>query len=202
MTEDVDTDIYKDAWNAHTHPEDGDAGQTPHLHAPGSDWSVSFGIPMVLRHDDDIDVIELMEFKALTMGMVKTMTVQKESLSLESMPVAKQQFAIIANAADMMLADSLVAVIDQALISKGVTPPCLLQPIVSSNIRSFGFVVTQAPDEPVPSHGVLYIAFAGGGLYRYADVPWEVAQAMQETESRGSYFHEIIKGNYDFEKVA
>ncbi len=195
-------DIYADAWRAHAHPEDGNGEEPiPHVHAPGADWSVTFGIPMTMRHDDALDVIDLMEFRALVMGMVAVMTKQREELDLQNMELAKQQFAIIANAADMMLADSLVAVVDQALMSHGIDPPCQLQPVESSNIRSFGFVLVQAPEEIVPTEGVLYIAFVGGGLYRYAEVPTEVAQAMVEVESRGKYFHEIIKGNYEFVKV-
>lgn len=195
-----ETDIYDEHWNAHTHPEIEDQGL--HVHAPDADWSVSFGMPMVLRHDDDLDIIGLMEFRGVAMNMRAAMEAQKEQTDLQEMTLAERQFTIIAYNADVMMIDSLLAVVDQGLVQHGVNPPCQLQTVDSSNIRSFGFVVIQAPDEPVPVSGVLYVAFSGGTLYRYEGVPIDTAQAFVEAPSKGTFFGAYIKTvGYNYTKV-
>ncbi len=200
VDEDTRADVFKDAWNAHKHPELGD-DVPPHMHAPDADWSLHFVVPMTFRHDDDLDIIELMEFRGVTMNMRAQMEVQRQSTSLEAMPKSERQFTILAYNMDAMFTDSLIEVVDQALKAHGIDPPCQLQIVDSSNIRSFGFVIVQAPDEPVPTSGVLYVAFKGGGLYRYVDVPLDAAQLFVEAESKGTFFHAYIKGEYDFTKV-
>lgn len=47
----------------------------------------------------------------------------------------------------------------------------------------------------------LTVTFNGGGVYRYKDVPAEVAAAFEAAESPGKYLNANIKGLYDFEKV-
>lgn len=198
-------DIYEDSWTAHTHEEitDPDGNVVPHVHAPESDWSVTFGIPMSFTHDDDLDVIELMEFRAMVMGMVARMEGQRTETDLRSRTVNEQQFAIIAYNADSILTQSLLAVIDQALLQQGVNPPCQLQPVDSSNIRSFGFVQVQEDGEEVPANGTLYVAFHGGTLYSYEGVLADTVQAFIEAESKGEFFGAYIRNaGYSFTKLA
>jgi len=137
----------------------------------------------------------------VAMNMRAAMEAQKETTDLEAMAPAERQFTIIAYNGDVMLIDSLLAVIDQALITHEINPPCQLQKVDSSNIRGFGFVVIQPPDQPVPISGTLYVAFNGGTLYRYDNVLIDTAQAFVEAPSKGEFFAAYIKSNYEHTKV-
>ena len=63
-------------------------------------------------------------------------------------------------------------------------------PVRSSNIASVGY-----------ENGTLEIAFVGGGVYQYFNVPEHVYQGMMSAASKGSYFHDYIKDGYQTRKV-
>lgn len=48
---------------------------------------------------------------------------------------------------------------------------------------------------------LLTLEFNSGGSYQYSDVPKEVFDGLLNAESAGKYFHAIIKGKYDSEKI-
>lgn len=63
-------------------------------------------------------------------------------------------------------------------------------PISSSTLKSAGYV-----------GGVLEIEFRDGSVYRYLNVPAEVAQAFMTSDSKGRHFVRFIRGHYEFEKM-
>jgi hypothetical protein len=48
----------------------------------------------------------------------------------------------------------------------------------------------------------LYVRFSGGGLYRYADVPPEVAEALLDPPegSHGRYFNDNIRDSFEYDE--
>jgi hypothetical protein len=44
------------------------------------------------------------------------------------------------------------------------------------------------------------VRFKGGLTYSYADVPPEVHKAFRKAESKGSYFHQHIRGAFEHSK--
>jgi len=44
------------------------------------------------------------------------------------------------------------------------------------------------------------VRFKGGLTYSYADVPPEVHKAIRKAESKGSYFHQHIRGAFEHTK--
>ncbi len=197
---------YEEAWVPHGHEEFGEDAPF-HVHGPEADWSVSFGMPMTMRHDDNPDIIGMMVFRGIVLNMRAAMEERRESTNLAAMGPQQQQFTVIAYNADVILTESLMAVIDQALAANGINPPCQLQEVESSNIQSIGFVMLepeslngQPPADP--EWGQLYIAFHGGTLYRYDDVPLELAEDLVAADSKGGFFHAYLKdGEYAYEKV-
>jgi hypothetical protein len=197
----ITTEQIRESFAPHTHADDERFTEMPHIHAMGADWSVTLSVPMGMHYGEKLDVIEAMEFRRLVVSMMNNVEAQAQATPLEEMPTANQQFAIIAFNADMALAYALLNVVDQALEQQGVNPPCHLQPVESSTIRSFGFVQVQAPGEEVPETGFLFVAFHGNSLYRYDDVEAAVVKAFIEAESKGKFFAAAIKNNYAFSKV-
>lgn len=63
-------------------------------------------------------------------------------------------------------------------------------PITSSTLKSAGY-----------AEGVLEVEFKDGSVYRYSDVPAEVAEAFLASDSKGHYLVTFIRGRYEFEKV-
>jgi hypothetical protein len=63
-------------------------------------------------------------------------------------------------------------------------------PVNSSTFKSAGY-----------AFGVLEIEFHNGEVYRYFQIPAEVAQAFMASESKGQYFVTVIRGRYEFEKA-
>jgi len=63
-------------------------------------------------------------------------------------------------------------------------------PIRSSTLKSAGY-----------ADGVLEISFKDGSVYRYFDVPAEVAEAFLASDSKGHYFVTFILGRDEFAKV-
>lgn len=194
-------DFFEEAWEPHSHEGENGTDGWKHLHAPHADWSLSVGLSVTMKTEEVVDPISLMEFRARLMGFSQAMEVQRQSTDLSEHTTNEQQFTIIAYNADKMLMDSLTNVVDQALIKEGIDPPCQLQEIESSNIRSFGFVLEQGADGSIPTEGRLYVAFHGGTLYAYDGVPAVIAQNMVEADSRGSYLNKWVKGEYEATKI-
>jgi hypothetical protein len=65
-------------------------------------------------------------------------------------------------------------------------------PVASSSIRSLGY----SGDERE-----LEIEFQSGGIYRYSDVPRETYEGLLGARSHGSYFHENVRGQYDYLRI-
>jgi hypothetical protein len=193
-------DIWNDAWNEHTHPEFGPESPR-HIHSPDADWSISFNLSSMLRHNDDLDVIEMMEFRGLTMNMRAMMEEARRGTDLEEMSKSQRQFTVLSYNVDSVFTDTLINLVDQALRANGIDPPCQLQEVDSSQIRSFGFVMVEDDENVQPTTGTLYVAFHGGGLYKYPSVDVDVVNEMVEADSKGSFFSRHIKGVYDFTKV-
>lgn len=65
-------------------------------------------------------------------------------------------------------------------------------PVRSSNIRSVGYD---------PAARTLEVQFHSGGIYQYSGVPEAVYQGFMRAASKGSYFHDHIKGRYPDRQV-
>ena len=65
-------------------------------------------------------------------------------------------------------------------------------PVSSSNISGVGYA---------PASMTLEIAFHGGGVYQYFDVPETMYQEFMRAGSKGKFFHANIKDNYRCTKV-
>jgi hypothetical protein len=65
-------------------------------------------------------------------------------------------------------------------------------PVASSSIRSVGY---DGESEE------LEIEFQSGGIYRYSDVPRDTYEGLLGARSHGSYFHENIRGQYDYFRI-
>lgn len=65
-----------------------------------------------------------------------------------------------------------------------------MQAVESSDIRKVGFEA-----------GRLRVLFKRGGAYDYLDVPEIKYDALLHARSKGRFFHECIKDQYDYEKV-
>lgn len=60
----------------------------------------------------------------------------------------------------------------------------------SSNLNSVGY-----------DDGVLEIAFHHGGTYQYFNVPSFIYSGLLSASSKGTYFHENIKNNYQHSRI-
>lgn len=65
-------------------------------------------------------------------------------------------------------------------------------PVASSSLRSVGY---DREEE------ALEVAFHSGGVYRYFDVPEETYRELLHARSQGSYFHDEIRGQYDYQRL-
>lgn len=63
-------------------------------------------------------------------------------------------------------------------------------PISSSTLKSAGY-----------ADGLLELEFQDGSVYRYLDVPAEIAQAFMASDSKGRHFVKFIRGRYEFQKA-
>ena len=52
-----------------------------------------------------------------------------------------------------------------------------------------------------PERLILEIVFTGGGIYRYAHVPPQVARAFLGAPSKGKYFQDHIRGSYAMHRL-
>lgn len=66
-------------------------------------------------------------------------------------------------------------------------------PVASSSIASVGYD---------GEANELELAFHSGGVYRYDDVPRDVYEGMLGADSKGRYFHDEIRGRFDYRRVA
>lgn len=66
-----------------------------------------------------------------------------------------------------------------------------LREVLSSNIRKVGY------DE-----GNLIVEYLSGTKYRYKKVPREIYEAMLESDSKGRFMNNSIKGKYEYEKIS
>lgn len=64
--------------------------------------------------------------------------------------------------------------------------------VESTNISSIGYN---------PKSKVLEIEFLGGRIYQYYQVTKRIYQGLMVSESKGKYFHKMIKKNYTYKKV-
>ena len=69
----------------------------------------------------------------------------------------------------------------------------LRSPVASSAIESVGYDAEE---------NVLEIEFRHGGVYEYFDVPEDVYQDLLTAGSRGRYFHENVRGNYEYRRLS
>lgn len=53
-----------------------------------------------------------------------------------------------------------------------------------------------------PSTGILRITYLSGAIYDYKEVPETVMAEFKKARSKGIFLNTMIKGVYDFEKVA
>lgn len=65
-------------------------------------------------------------------------------------------------------------------------------PVSSSNLRSVGY------DEEA---GTLEIEFHSGGVYEYYGVPEERFRELLQADSRGRYFHDHIRTEYEYRQI-
>ncbi|MFE5402106.1 KTSC domain-containing protein [Streptomyces sp. NPDC056580] len=65
-------------------------------------------------------------------------------------------------------------------------------PVTSSNIMAIGYD---------PDSRVLEIEFRSG-IYRYSSVPEAVFEGLMEASSHGRYFAQMIRGRFDFSRLA
>lgn len=63
--------------------------------------------------------------------------------------------------------------------------------VQSSNIRKVGY------DE-----GDLIVEYLSGTKYRYKKVPRKIYEAMLESDSKGRFMNNSIKGKYEYEKIS
>lgn len=63
--------------------------------------------------------------------------------------------------------------------------------VESSNLESVGYDAQTL---------TLDVEFKGGSVYRYLMVPRDVAENFLKSDSKGRYFHNMIKEKYEFKK--
>ena len=68
-----------------------------------------------------------------------------------------------------------------------------MRDVDSSMIRQVGYS---------PKEETMMIRFNTGSKYKFNDVPKRIHNALMESESKGKFFHDEIRGNHDFEKVS
>ena len=66
-----------------------------------------------------------------------------------------------------------------------------LREVLSSNIRKVGY-----------NGGDLIVEYSSGNKYRYKKVPREMYEAMLESDSKGRFMNNSIKGKFEYEKMS
>lgn len=62
--------------------------------------------------------------------------------------------------------------------------------VESSDLYSIGY-----------ENNTLYILFNSGGLYKYMNVDFVVYKELLNATSKGKFFHQYIKNNYNYQKI-
>ena len=62
--------------------------------------------------------------------------------------------------------------------------------VTSSNIKAIDY-----------KDGELIVEYLSGAIYKYKNVPRERFKEFMESESKGRYMNESIKGHYEYERV-
>ncbi len=75
------------------------------------------------------------------------------------------------------------------MLPAAIPHPARYEPMPSSVIRTFRY---HAPARE------LEIEFTSGRVYRYLEVPAEIAEAMRQAFSKGSYFNRHIRDKFAF----
>lgn len=68
----------------------------------------------------------------------------------------------------------------------------LREVVTSSSLRSIGYDARTR---------TLEVEFASGSVYRYAPVPGEVWAAFRRADSKGKYFQDFVRDNFETERV-
>ena len=68
----------------------------------------------------------------------------------------------------------------------------LREPVSSSNIESIGYDLDSS---------ILEISFLNSGIYQYYNVPEIIYDGIMSAGSKGSYFHQNVKGKYQYKKI-
>lgn len=190
----------------HTHGDVERFAEQPHVHAPNADWSMKIATPMVIDFTEDVDPIDLMEFRYLVMVTLEQVRAELQAADLAEMTPAEAQFTVLAANVDILAAETMLQLVDRVLPDRGIIP-CHLQPVESSNIRSLGFVTEQSVDDVIEGLemddllGTLYVAFTNGSLYGYSEVPAGVASEILRDESHGAAFNRLVRSTYEFTKI-
>lgn len=66
-----------------------------------------------------------------------------------------------------------------------------LREVLSSNVRKIGY-----------HEGDLIVEYLSGAKYRYKNVPKKLYDAMLESDSKGRFMNNSIKGKFEFEKMS
>ena len=63
--------------------------------------------------------------------------------------------------------------------------------VISSNITHIGYSIDKK---------ILRIVFNSGGTYTYTNISKEIYKELLSSKSVGKYFHQHIKGKYEYKK--
>nr|ACO70897.1 hypothetical protein [uncultured Verrucomicrobiota bacterium] len=74
-----------------------------------------------------------------------------------------------------------------------LTVPIRREAVESTSIASIGFHAELR---------ILEIEFRSGALYRYFAVPLSIFEGMQKAESKGRYFSQKIRGQFEFHRLS
>jgi hypothetical protein len=64
-----------------------------------------------------------------------------------------------------------------------------MKPVQSSNIHAIGY-----------DKGVLSVHFKNGGIYDIEGVPEELHKQFMDSDSKGAFFHQNVRGKFDAKK--
>ena len=67
-----------------------------------------------------------------------------------------------------------------------------MAPVKSSNLKAVGYDAAARE---------LHVEFANGGRYVHHDVPADVHAALMAAESKGSHFHQHVRGKFPHRKL-
>ena len=74
--------------------------------------------------------------------------------------------------------------------------------VQSSNIDQIGFEINRMTSMNAKPINVLRIVFVSGNTFDYYNVSKQDYENFLTAESKGAYFHKIIKNVYSYEKVS